>query len=51
MGPEGGIDPVEIRQMTQAGCEPITLGKRILRTETAGMVSLSVFFGLYGEME
>ena len=51
IGPEGGIDPVEIRQMMQAGCEPITLGKRILRTETAGMVSLSVFFGLYGEME
>ena len=51
IGPEGGITPEEIRLMSQNGCEPITLGKRILRTETAGLVSLSVFFGLYGEME
>ena len=51
IGPEGGIAPEEMRQMAQHNCEAITLGKRILRTETAGLVSLSVFFGLYGEME
>ena len=51
IGPEGGISPEEIQQLTACGCEPVTLGKRILRTETAGIAALSVFFGLYGEME
>ena len=51
IGPEGGISPDEIREMTGWGAEPVTLGKRILRTETAGLAALSVFFGLYGEME
>ena len=51
IGPEGGISPEEIEQFTASGCETLTLGKRILRTETAGLAALSVFFGLYGEME
>ena len=51
IGPEGGISPDEIREMSGWGAEPVTLGKRILRTETAGLAALSVFFGLYGEME
>ena len=51
IGPEGGIAPEEMEQLTAFGGEPITLGKRILRTETAGLAALSVFFGLYGEME
>ena len=44
-------EPDEIREMSGWGAEPVTLGKRILRTETAGLAALSVFFGLYGEME
>ncbi len=51
IGPEGGISPEEIREMSEWGAEPVTLGKRILRTETAGLAALSVFFGLYGDME
>ena len=51
IGPEGGIAPEEMEQLTALGGKPITLGKRILRTETAGLAALSVFFGLYGEME
>ena len=51
IGPEGGIAPEEIRSMTEAGGEPVTLGKRILRTETAGLAAISVFSALYGEME
>ncbi len=51
IGPEGGISPDEIRELQRMGCEPVTLGKRILRTETAGLAALSVFFGLYGDME
>jgi len=51
IGPEGGISPEEIDLFRSCGCETLTLGKRILRTETAGLAALSVFFGLYGEME
>ena len=47
IGPEGGFDEQEITLAEEAGILPITLGKRILRTETAGMAVLSVLmFGL-----
>lgn len=42
IGPEGGFDESEIALAEDAGVKPITLGKRILRTETAGMTVLSV---------
>ena len=51
IGPEGGISADEINILEGMGCESVTLGRRILRTETAGLAALSVFFGLYGEME
>ena len=41
VGPEGGFDPEEIRTATEAGIQPITLGKRILRTETAGFTTIA----------
>ena len=41
IGPEGGFDPEEIEMAKAEGIRPITLGKRILRTETAAMVVLS----------
>ena len=41
IGPEGGFDEQEISLAKEAGVVPITLGKRILRTETAGMTVLS----------
>ena len=41
IGPEGGFEPAEIAMAQEAGVEPITLGKRILRTETAGLTVLS----------
>ena len=41
IGPEGGFDEKEIEEALVAGIIPITLGKRILRTETAGMTVLS----------
>ena len=40
-GPEGGFDQKEIELATESGFEIITLGKRILRTETAGLFVLS----------
>lgn len=41
IGPEGGFDEGEIALAMENGIEPVTLGKRILRTETAGMTVLS----------
>lgn len=41
IGPEGGFEEAEIREAQAAGIEPVTMGKRILRTETAGMTVLS----------
>ena len=51
IGPEGGIESDEIVFLRSLGFTPITLGKRILRTETAGPAVLSSFMCLYGEME
>ena len=41
IGPEGGFEEGEIEAAMSAGAEPITLGRRILRTETAGFTVLS----------
>ena len=51
IGLEGGIDRDEIALLRQAGFIPVTLGKRILRTETAGLAAVASFMALYGEME
>lgn len=42
IGPEGGFDTEEIEEAVSHGVKPITLGRRILRTETAGLTALSV---------
>lgn len=42
IGPEGGFETAEVEQAVACGMEPITLGKRILRTETAGMALLAI---------
>lgn len=41
IGPEGGFEESEVAQAMEAGFSPISLGKRILRTETAGMAALA----------
>ena len=41
IGPEGGFEQSEVSEAFAAGIEPITLGRRILRTETAGLTVLS----------
>lgn len=41
IGPEGGFDDSEVETAKDAGFKTVTLGKRILRTETAGMTVLS----------
>ncbi len=42
IGPEGGFEEAEIELAMSADIHPITLGKRILRTETAGLAVLSM---------
>ena len=41
IGPEGGFEEAEIQAALDNGIEPVTLGRRILRTETAGFTVLS----------
>lgn len=41
IGPEGGFEESEIQAALDAGIEPVTLGRRILRTETAGFTVLA----------
>ena len=41
IGPEGGFEEEEIETARAVGAIPVTLGRRILRTETAGMTVLS----------
>ncbi len=50
IGPEGGIAPEEIEQLTEAGAKAVTLGPRILRTETAGMAALASVLTLTGDL-
>ena len=49
VGPEGGFSPAEAQAAVAAGFIPVTLGKRILRTETAGMAVAAVLQNRYGD--
>lgn len=42
IGPEGGFEPSEVEQLREAGAKIVTLGKRILRTETVALAMSSV---------
>ena len=42
IGPEGGFEEEEVRLAIEHGAVPVSLGKRILRTETAGLTALSI---------
>ena len=42
IGPEGGFDKKEIEKTLEIGAKTISLGKRILRTETAAMTAVSM---------
>lgn len=50
IGPEGGFDVTEIEKFSEAGIKTITLGKRILRTETAGEAVVSMLMYAYNEI-
>lgn len=42
IGPEGGFEEEEVERAKAEGAHAVTLGKRILRTETAGLTALSI---------
>jgi 16S rRNA (uracil1498-N3)-methyltransferase len=50
IGPEGGFDLKEIEMFKEIGAHIVTLGKRILRTETAGVVTSAVVLYACDEM-
>ncbi|MBR1866695.1 MAG: RsmE family RNA methyltransferase, partial [Lachnospiraceae bacterium] len=49
IGPEGGFEPSEVEQIEAIGGRTLSLGNRILRTETAGMTVLSLLMFLLEE--
>lgn len=50
VGPEGGLSPAEVACAVRRGFLPVTLGKRILRTETAGFAMLSILQFHWGDI-
>lgn len=50
IGPEGGFSEDEVKRAKLSGIEPVTLGPRILRTETAGFVVLSILMYELGDV-
>lgn len=50
VGPEGGLTVAEAELARQAGFIPVTLGRRILRTETAGIALVAILQYLFGDL-
>lgn len=50
VGPEGGLSAEEVRQAIACGFTPVSLGRRILRTETAGLAMLSILQFYWGDI-
>lgn len=49
-GPEGGFDANERELLRRVGFQPVSLGPRILRTETAAITAMAVMQGLWGDI-
>lgn len=50
VGPEGGFTADEVEACTAAGARPVSLGPRILRTETAGLVVTALVLYAWGDL-
>lgn len=50
VGPEGGFDPLEVQQFLHQGYLPVSLGARILRTETAAIAITAILQYIWGTM-
>jgi len=51
VGPEGGFDPSEVVTAQRKGAQVVSLGKRILRTETAAVVAVTLVLYELGLLE
>jgi 16S rRNA (uracil1498-N3)-methyltransferase len=49
VGPESGLSPEEEERAVAGGFEPVRLGARILRTETAGLAALAALQAIAGD--
>ena len=50
VGPEGGLGEREIEAAIESGFQPLALGPRVLRTETAPLAAISIMQSLWGDM-
>lgn len=50
VGPEGGMTAEEIAALKEIGAQPVTLGRRILRAETAAVAAAAVTMALWGDL-
>ncbi len=50
VGPEGGVSQQEVDQARAEGYQAVSLGPRILRTETAGLAIMAILQYLYGDL-
>ena len=50
IGPEGGFSEAEFEQANAAGFQPVSLGPRVLRTETAAVASLAILQSFWGDL-
>lgn len=50
VGPEGGLSDAELAQARAAGWQPVRLGARVLRTETAGLAAVAAVQALWGDL-
>lgn len=50
VGPEGGLEEAEVRQLEAAGFVAVRMGPRIVRTETAGPMAVAILQYLFGDL-
>lgn len=50
VGPEGGFTEEELRAACACGFQPVALGPRVLRTETAGLAALAALLARWGDL-
>ena len=50
IGPEGGFEPAEVERAKEHGALVVTMGERVMRSETAGLVAAALVLHAVGEL-